>query len=237
MNTSSVPGGRILIVDDEQNIVQLLRRYIELAGYEVATAADGRAALHAAATFRPHLVLLDLLLPEIDGLEVCRQLHQDSDAYIIMITARSEEMDKIVGLNMGADDYVTKPFSPREVVARINAVLRRARRGLEEPERLEFPDLSIDAGRRTVTVRGQQADLTALEFNILRTLAAQPGLVFSRAQLLERVWGYDFMGDERVVDVHIGLLREKIEQERADPWFVKTVRGVGYKFDAHRGER
>jgi two-component system alkaline phosphatase synthesis response regulator PhoP len=148
-------------------------------------------------------------------------------------------MDKILGLNMGADDYVTKPFSPREVVARVKAVLRRSRKrdDEQEPETLRFPRLTIDIGRRTVTVRGKDVALTALEFNILRTLAAQPGLVFSRAQLLERVWGYDFMGDERVVDVHIGLLREKIEQDRADPCFVKTVRGVGYKFDDHGGER
>lgn len=230
---------RILIVDDEPNILRLLRTYLEREGFEVATAADGQTALAVARDWQPHLVVLDLLLPEIDGLEVCRQLRRTSDVSIIMATARSEEMDKIVGLNMGADDYVTKPFSPRELVARVKAVLRRSRkaRNDNEPETLRFAQIVIDTGRRSVTVRGKHVDLTALEFNILRTLASQPGLVFSRAQLLERVWGYDYMGDERVVDVHIGLLREKIETDRADPSLVKTVRGVGYKFDAHGGKR
>jgi two-component system alkaline phosphatase synthesis response regulator PhoP len=239
MDTEPAQGARILIVDDEPNILRLLKSYLEREGYEVATAGDGRSALQIARTMRPHLVVLDLLLPEIDGLEVCRQLRQDSDVFIIMATARSEEMDKILGLTMGADDYVTKPFSPREVVARVKAVLRRARKRDNDQEQhtLRFASMTIDAGRRTVTVRGKNVELTALEFNILRTLASQPGLVFSRAQLLERVWGYDYMGDERVVDVHIGLLREKIEEDRADPCFVKTVRGVGYKFDAHCGER
>src|SRR5581483_1529720 len=176
-----------LVVDDEPNILRLLKTYLEREGYEVATAADGRAALQLARTIHPHLVILDLLLPEIDGLEVCRQLRQDSDVFIIMATARSEEMDKILGLNMGADDYVTKPFSPREVVARVKAVLRRARRSGNEQdlETLRFPQLTIDIGRRTVTVRGKNVELTALEFNILRALAAQPGLVLSRSQLLE----------------------------------------------------
>jgi two-component system, OmpR family, alkaline phosphatase synthesis response regulator PhoP len=239
MEAIAAQGARILLVDDEPNIVRLLRTYLEREGFEVATAADGRSALQMARGMHPQLIVLDLLLPELDGLEVCRQLRQESDVYIIMATARSEEMDKIVGLNMGADDYVTKPFSPREMVARIKAVLRRTRRQNAEPqpETLRFPQMVIDTGRHTVTVRGREVELTALEFNMLRTLAAQPGLVFSRAQLLERVWGYDYLGDERVVDVHIGLLREKIEQDRADPCFVKTVRGVGYKFDAHCGER
>lgn len=236
-DTTSAHGARILVVDDEPNILRLLRTYLEREGYDVATAADGRTALQVARTIHPQLVILDLLLPEIDGLEVCRQLRQDSDVFIIMATARSEEMDKILGLNMGADDYVTKPFSPREVVARVKAVLRRSRRrGADaDSETLRFPRMAIDIGRRTVTVRGKNVELTALEFNILRALAAQPGHVLSRAQLLERVWGYDYMGDERVVDVHIGLLREKIEEDRADPCFVKTVRGVGYKFDAQCG--
>ena len=239
MEATPAQGARILIVDDESSIVRLLQAYLEREGFEVATAADGRSALHLARTMRPQLVVLDLLLPEIDGLEVCRLLRQESDVYIIMLTARSEETDKIVGLSVGADDYVTKPFSPREMVARIKAVLRRARRRDSEPEPmiLRFPHIAIDTGRHIVTVRGQEVELTALDFEILRTLAAKPGLVFTRAQLLERVWGYDFMGDERVVDVHIGLLRKKIEQDAAEPCFVKTVRGVGYKFDNHGGER
>lgn len=238
LDSGTVYGSRILIVDDEANIQRLLRTYLEREGFDVLTAADGQAALTLARSWQPHLVVLDLLLPEIDGMEVCRQLRQESDVFIVMATARSEEMDKIVGLNMGADDYVTKPFSPREMVARIKAILRRSRRpkAVQEANTLHFRSLVIDTGRRTVRVRGKEVDLTALEFNILRTLASQPGLVYSRAQLLERVWGYDYMGDERVVDVHIGLLREKIESDRSDPCFVKTVRGVGYKFDAQCGE-
>ncbi len=228
-------GTRILIVDDEASIVRLLQAYLEREGYEVTTASDGRSALHMARAVRPHLVVLDLLLPEIDGLEVCRLLHQESDVSIIMLTARSEETDKVIGLSVGADDYVTKPFSGREMVARIKAVLRRSRRGSSgpdaEPPILHFPTITIDTGRHQVTVHGKEVVLTALDFEILRTLAAKPGLVFTRAQLLERVWGYDFMGDERVVDVHIGLLRKKIEVDAAEPTFVKTVRGVGYKFD------
>jgi two-component system, OmpR family, alkaline phosphatase synthesis response regulator PhoP len=235
----SPPGARILIVDDEPNIVRLLQSYLQREGFEVLTATDGRAGLQIARTMHPQLVVLDLLLPEVDGLEVCRLLRQESDVYIIMLTARSEETDKIVGLGLGADDYVTKPFSPREMVARIKAVLRRSRRRAAEHEAqvLRFPGLVVDTGRRTVTVRGQDVELTVLDFDILRTLAASPGMVFSRAVLLEKVWGYDYLGDERVVDVHIGLLRKRIEQDPADPSFVKTVRGVGYKFDDHGGER
>jgi DNA-binding response OmpR family regulator len=234
-------GTRILIVDDEASIVRLLQAYLEREGYEVTTASDGRSALQAARAVRPHLVVLDLLLPEIDGLEVCRLLRQESDVSIIMLTARSEETDKVIGLSVGADDYVTKPFSGREMVARIKAVLRRTHRAGTEaeaaPPTLRFPNLTIDTGRHEVTVHGREVALTALDFEILRTLAAKPGLVFTRAQLLERVWGYDFMGDERVVDVHIGLLRKKIELDVADPSFVKTVRGVGYKFDDSGGAR
>jgi DNA-binding response OmpR family regulator len=233
MDLTPATGTRILIVDDEPSIIRLLQAYLEREGYIVASATDGKSAIQQARAIRPQLVILDLLLPEIDGLEVCRRLRQESDVAIIMATARSEETDKIVGLTMGADDYVTKPFSPRELVARVKAVLRRSRRRLPEPDEeiLVFPHLTIDTGRRIVTVRGKQVELTALDFDILRVLATHPGLVFSRAQLLERVWGYDYLGDERVVDVHIGLLRKKIELDAAEPAFVKTVRGVGYKFE------
>jgi two-component system alkaline phosphatase synthesis response regulator PhoP len=239
LESCSPLGTRILIVDDEPSIVRLLQAYLEREGFEVATAADGRTALQLARSLKPQLVILDLLLPEVDGLEVCRLLRQESEVYIVMLTARSEETDKIVGLTVGADDYVTKPFSPREMVARIKAVLRRTRslNFTSEPETLHFPDLTVDVRRHKVTVRGQVVELTALDFEILRTLATQPGMVFSRAQLLERVWGYDHLGDERVVDVHIGLLRKKIEQDVQEPHFVKTVRGVGYKFDDLRGSR
>jgi two-component system alkaline phosphatase synthesis response regulator PhoP len=228
---------RILIVDDELSIVRLLQAYLEREGFEVTTAGDGRTALELARAVKPQLVVLDLLLPEVDGLEVCRVLRQESDVYIIMLTARSEETDKIVGLTIGADDYVTKPFSPREMVARIKAVLRRAPRPslAMDARTMHFPGLAIDTARHRVTVRGEPVDLTALDFEILRALAAQPGIVFTRAQLLERVWGYDHLGEERVVDVHIGLLRKRIERDAQEPQFIKTVRGVGYKFD-ERGD-
>ena len=232
-------GTRILVIDDEPSIVHLLQVYLEHEGFDVATAADGARALQVARAFMPQLILLDLLLPEVDGLEVCRQLRQESDVYIIMLTARSEETDVVVGLTLGADDYVTKPFSPREIVARVKAVLRRARRPVasQEAEVLSFPHMTIDTGRHTVVACGESIELTALDFDILRTLAMQPGMVFTRAQLLERVWGYDHLGDERVVDVHIGLLRKRIERDAQEPHFVKTVRCVGYKFDDEENDR
>ncbi len=232
-------GKRILVVEDETNIVNLVRAYLEREGYAVDTAADGHAALSKARAIRPHLIVLDLMLPGMDGLEVCRRLRQESDVYIIMLTAKSEEADRVVGLELGADDYLTKPFSPRELVARVKAVLRRVRdvddvlQG-EQGGVIAATPLSIDLARRQVTKRGAEVDLTALEFDLLRVLAARPGIVFSRAQLLQRVWDYDFLGDERVVDVHIGLLRKKIEDDPSEPTLLKTVRGVGYKFD--RGE-
>jgi two-component system, OmpR family, alkaline phosphatase synthesis response regulator PhoP len=240
--TETIPtqqGTRILIIDDEPSIVRLLQAYLEHEGFEIATAADGACALQLSRSFKPQLVLLDLLLPEVDGLEVCRQLRQESDVYIIMLTARSEETDIVVGLTLGADDYVTKPFSPREIVARVKAVLRRSRRPLagQDSAVLSFPNITIDTGRHKVVAYGESIELTALDFDILRTLALQPGMVFTRAQLLERVWGYDHLGDERVVDVHIGLLRKRIERDAQEPHFVKTVRGVGYKFDDDEGER
>jgi two-component system alkaline phosphatase synthesis response regulator PhoP len=232
-------GGRILVVEDEANIVNLVRAYLERDGFTVDTARDGAAALHQARTTRPQLVVLDLMLPGMDGLEVCRRLRQESDVYILMLTAKSEEADRIVGLELGADDYLTKPFSPRELVARVKAVLRRSRPSdsmspQSEGALIAAPPLCIDLARRQVTKCGVPVDLTALEFDLLRELAGRPGIVFSRAQLLQRVWGYDFLGDERVVDVHIGLLRKKIEDDPSEPALLKTVRGVGYKFDERR---
>jgi two-component system alkaline phosphatase synthesis response regulator PhoP len=225
-------GERVLVVDDEANIINLLRAYLEREGFVVEAANDGRAALQQARSFRPRLVVLDLMLPGLDGLEVCRRVRQESDVYIIMLTAKSEEADRIVGLELGADDYLTKPFSPRELVARAKAVLRRGRDlGDEESDVIVANPLSIDLGRRLVTKRGAPVDTTALEFDLLRVLASRPGIVFSRAQLLQRVWDYDFLGDERVVDVHIGLLRKKIEDNPSEPVLIKTVRGVGYKLD------
>ncbi len=233
-------GERILVVEDEANIVNLVRAYLEREGFAVRTVSDGRAALQQVHAARPDLIILDLMLPGIDGLEVCRRVRQESDVYIIMLTAKAEESDRIVGLELGADDYLTKPFSPRELVARVKAVLRRRREGDSasgqagrgESGVIVAGPLTIDLARRRVTKGGQSIDLTTLEFDLLRALAGDPGIVFSRAQLLQRVWGYDYIGDERVVDVHIGLLRKKIEADPSEPVLLKTVRGVGYKYDS-----
>jgi len=231
-------GERILVVEDEANIINLVRAYLEREGFAVKTVADGRAALQQAHATRPDLIILDLMLPGMDGLEVCRRLRQESDVYIIMLTAKTEEADRIVGLELGADDYLTKPFSPRELVARVKAVLRRRREGngggarvTHESGTIVAGPLTIDLARRRVIKSGQPIDLTALEFELLHVFADDPGIVFSRAQLLQRVWGYDYVGDERVVDVHIGLLRKKIEDDPSEPLLLKTVRGVGYKYD------
>ena len=227
---------RVLVVDDDPTVAEVVSGYLDRAGYLVDRAADGPEALARAAAHRPDLVVLDLMLPGMDGLEVCRRLRQESDVYIIMLTAKSEEADRIVGLELGADDYMTKPFSPRELVARVKSVLRRSRDAdtvypTEESGTIDASPLCIDLARRQVTKRGVPVDLTTLEFDLLRVFASRPGIVFSRAQLLQRVWDYDFLGDERVVDVHIGLLRKKIEDDPSEPALLKTVRGVGYKFD------
>jgi DNA-binding response OmpR family regulator len=222
---------KILVVDDERNLVKLIRGYLEREGYEVHEALDGNAALEKAHSVEPDVVILDWMLPGMDGMEVLRELRRSSEAYIIMLTARTEEMDRIVGLTAGADDYLVKPFSPGELVARIRAMLRRPRGlpgGAEAP--LHFGELTIDPARREVRLRGEEVDLTALEFDLLAALASRPGLVFTRGQLLERVWGETYFGGEHVVDVHVANLRKKIEDEPANPRFVKTVRGVGYRF-------
>jgi DNA-binding response OmpR family regulator len=223
---------RILVVDDEANLVELVQGYLEREGYQVHTAGDGAAALALAREFQPDLIVLDLMLPGMDGLEVCRRVRQFSDAYIMMLTARAEEVDKVVGLSVGADDYLTKPFSPRELVARIQAMLRRPRTGkaapVEEPEPLHFGELTVDIAGHTVLKRGEPVPLTARELAILSLLAAHPGHVFTRAQLLERVWGSAFY-DDHVVDVHVGNLRRKLEDDPSRPRWVQTVRGVGYR--------
>ncbi len=222
---------RVLVVDDEPHIRTVLRGYLEVDGFSVAEAADGEAALAAVRGHAPDLVLLDVMLPGIDGLEVLRQLRTFSDAYVILVTARTEEVDKLVGLGVGADDYVTKPFSPREVTARVKAVLRRGRAvGASEDAPLRFDGVTIDPAGREVEVNGAAVALSSLEFDLLAALAAAPGRVFSRTQLLERVWGYDFYGDERVVDVHIRSLRARLGDEASDPHLIATVRGAGYKF-------
>jgi len=222
---------RVLVVDDEPHIRTVLRGYLQADGFEVTEAADGEAAIAALRDKPPDLVLLDVMLPGIDGLEVLRQLRTFSDAYVILVTARAEEVDKLVGLGIGADDYVTKPFSPREVTARVKAVLRRDR-GVHtgEDATLRFAGLTIDTAGREVAANGAPVMLSSLEFDLLAALAAAPGRVFSRAQLLERVWGYDFYGDERVVDVHIRSLRARLGDPAGDPHLIATVRGAGYKF-------
>lgn len=222
---------RVLVVDDEAHIRTVLRGYLEADGFDVAEAADGEDALAALRDEPPDLVLLDVMLPGIDGLEVLRRLRTFSDAYVILVTARAEEVDKLVGLGVGADDYVTKPFSPREVTARVKAVLRRDRGVRTDGDApLRFEGLTINGVGREVEAYGAPVTLSSLEFDLLAALAAAPGRVFSRAQLLERVWGYDFYGDERVVDVHIRSLRAKLGDPAGDPHLIATVRGAGYKF-------
>ena len=222
---------RVLVVDDEPHIRRVLRGYLEADGFAVAEAAEGEAALAALRENPPDLVLLDVMLPGIDGLEVLRQLRGFSDAYVILVTARAEEVDKLVGLGVGADDYVTKPFSPREVTARVKAVLRRDRAGrADQDATLRFDGLTLDPAGREVEANGAPVLLSSLEFDLLAALAGAPGRVFSRAQLLERVWGYDFYGDERVVDVHIRSLRARLGDDAGHPHLIATVRGVGYKF-------
>lgn len=232
---------RILVVDDEAALVDLVRRYLEEEQYEVLTASDGHTALDLALTAQPDLVVLDVMLPVLDGLEVCRQLRQFSDAYVLMLTARTEEIDKLLGLTVGADDYLTKPFSPRELVARIKALLRRPRQMVsasshpattpldDTPVPLRWADLVIDETHHEVTLHGQIVELTAREFSLLLALARHPGRVFTRAQLLEQVWG-DAYYDEHVVDVHLANVRKKLEEDPAHPQYLETVRGVGYRF-------
>jgi DNA-binding response OmpR family regulator len=229
----------ILVVEDERNLVDLLRGYLEQEGYDVSDAGDGPEGVRQTRETNPDLIILDVMLPGFDGVEVCRQIRRFSDAYVLMLTARAEELDKIVGLSVGADDYVAKPFSPREVVARVKALLRRPRgqvgtspsADLQEPAILRCGDLTIDEGQHTVRRAGEEIPLTAREFSLLLTLARHPGRVFTRAQLLEQVWGDEYY-DDHVVDVHVGNLRKKLEDESAEPRYVQTVRGVGYRVAA-----
>jgi DNA-binding response OmpR family regulator len=225
---------RALIVEDERNLVSLIRGYLEREGFEIHEALDGLAALEVARSVNPDVVVLDWMLPKLDGMTVLRELRRFSDAYVILLTARAEEVDRIVGLSTGADDYLTKPFSPGELVARIRAMLRRPRAGArdaaEEDVPLKFGELMIDPARREVRLREEEIPLTALQFDLLATLASRPGLVFSRRQLLERVWGEDYFGSDHVVDVHIANLRKKVEEDPSNPRYVQTVRGVGYRF-------
>ena len=221
----------ILVVDDEQRIIDLAKMYLDQDGYKVMSATDGVTALSKILGEKPSLVILDLMLPGMDGLEVCRRVRAESDVPIIMLTARSDDIDKIVGLELGADDYLTKPFNPRELVARVKAILRRADRKTtrdDVPSYIEIGNLTIDAQRRSVEIDSRAVDLRMKEFDLLQTLAENPSMVFSREKLLDVVWGYDFAGETRTVDVHIAHLRHKLEGMDAT---IETVWGVGYKLD------
>jgi DNA-binding response OmpR family regulator len=221
----------ILVVDDEPQIVRLLRAYLEEAGFRVVIASDGEQALYVARHEKPDLVVLDLLMPRMDGLEFTRRIRRERDVPIIMLTARAEETDRIVGLELGADDYITKPFSPREVIARVRAVLRRAQAPPEPPSVLRTGPLIMDRATHTVTVSGQPVNLTPTEFGILESLMTTPGRVFRRDELLETVQGVAFEAYERTVDAHIKNLRRKIEPDPAHPRYVLTVRGIGYRIN------
>jgi DNA-binding response OmpR family regulator len=219
---------RVLVVEDEKNLVSLLRKFLEREGFEVHEALDGLAAVEVARSVKPDVVVLDWMLPKLDGMEVLRKLRRSSEAYVIMLTARTEEVDRIVGLSTGADDYLTKPFSAGELVARIRAMLRRPRPGSREAAEDDAP-LKFGA-LREVRLGEEEVPLTALQFDLLATLASRPAFVFSRRQLLERVWGDDYFGSDHVVDVHIANLRKRVEEDPADPRYIRTVRGVGYRF-------
>jgi DNA-binding response OmpR family regulator len=224
--------GSILVVDDEPTIAEVVARYLVRAGYETSTAGDGPSAVAAATTSRPDLVVLDIMLPGIDGLEVMRRLHEDGDERVpvILLTAKGEESDRLVGLGRGADDYVVKPFSPLELVARVDAVLRRTEAGPDAHEPMRFAGLEIDPRARRVVVHGREVDLTAREFDLLHFLAQHPGQVFSRDQLMDRVWGFPYYTDTTTVTVHVRRLRAKIESDASNPEWVQTVWGVGYRF-------
>jgi two-component system alkaline phosphatase synthesis response regulator PhoP len=219
----------VLVVDDEPKIVQLARDYLEHAGFAVLTAGDGPSALHSARTRQPDLIVLDLGLPGLDGLEVMRAIRGSGSTPIVVLTARDTELDKLLGLEVGADDYVTKPFSPRELVARVRAVLRRSERAVAPAERIEVGELVLDVPRLRTIVAGRPVELTATEFQLLATMAREPGRVFTRSQLLDAVHGVAFDSYERAIDAHIKNIRRKLEPDPARPRFVETVYGVGYR--------
>lgn len=221
---------KILVVDDEPSIVNLVAAYLKPEGYEVYTAMDGPSGLKAARAFKPDLVILDIMLPGMDGIELLSRLRRESEVYVILLTAKTEETDKIVGLSVGADDYVTKPFSPRELMARVKAALRRIQAGAgsgSETCILSFRHLHMDVGARLVTVDENPIELTAIEFDLLKALAENRGRVLSREQLLEKVWGGEYFGEMRVVDVHLGHVRQKLRRDD----LIATVRSVGYRFE------
>jgi DNA-binding response OmpR family regulator len=223
---------KILVVDDEEHIIELVQLYLDKEGYRVLSALDGDAAVEKFLAEKPDLLVLDIMLPGRDGLEVLREIRKTSQVPVIMLTARESEVDKVVGLELGADDYLTKPFSPRELVARVKAVLRRSKPPAEEPEEvLEREGLTVDTRRRKVEVEGVgEVELTAKEFDLLYVLAANQGIVLTRDRLMEKVWGYEYISDTRTVDVYIRHLREKLADNAESPRFIETVRGVGYRF-------
>ena len=229
-------GSKILVVEDDRTLLEVVRYNLSKEGYDVSTAADGVRALELARAEKPDLVILDIMLPQLDGLEVCRVLRREMVVPILMLTARTEEVDKVVGLEIGADDYMTKPFSMRELVARVRAMLRRVdmmrqRPGGAEAGAIKIGDIEIDLASHRVTRGGSSVDLSPKEFELVACLMKRPGWVFSRDRLLEEVWEYDFEGDTRTVDVHIRWLRQKLEVDPANPKHLITVRGVGYKFE------
>ena len=229
---------KILVVEDEENLLEALRYNLEREGYAVFTASDGETGLEIARSESPDLIILDIMLPRMDGLEVCRILRRESGVLILMLTAKGEEVDRVVGLELGADDYVTKPFSVRELLARVKAMLRRStgitgvQAGSADSGVLEAGDLALDTVAHTANIGGSELDLKPREFELLSLLMANPGRAFTRDQLLERLWGHDYIGDARTVDVHIRWLREKIEPEPGSPMRIITIRGVGYRFQA-----
>jgi DNA-binding response OmpR family regulator len=226
----------VLVIEDEPSIMRLIRLYLEQAGFQVLLAQDGQTGLELHAREQPALVVLDVMLPVLDGWEVCRRIRERAATPILMLTARRTEDDRVTGLDLGADDYLTKPFSPRELISRVRAILRRAAPaasagGSAEPERVTYDGLTIIPSAHRVEVEGRSVDLTAKEFDLLLAFARAPDHVFSRESLLSQVWGFDYLGDSRTVDVHIGTLRKKIERDSAHPRYIKTVWRVGYKLD------
>lgn len=225
-----MPTARILLIDDELAIHEVVSAYLKAEGYEYQSAMDGPSGLKAARDFDPDIIILDVMLPGMDGIELLANLRRESNVYVIMLTARTEEVDKIVGLSVGADDYLTKPFSPRELIARIKAALRRlygVTKADDSVGKLNFPHLRIDLAERRVWLEQRLIEFTAIEFDLLITLAQNQSMVLSREQLLEKVWGYEYFGDTRVVDVHIGHIRQKLGDDR----LIQTIRGVGYRFE------
>jgi two-component system, OmpR family, alkaline phosphatase synthesis response regulator PhoP len=230
---------QILIVEDDAEIAQLIQLYLEKEGFTCRTCRDGLAALQVFQEQQPDLIILDLMIPGLDGLEVCARIRQQpgtKDPYIMMLTAKGEELDRIIGLSTGADDYMVKPFSPKELVARVRALLRRSLRQTSPSKTYQTSSFTLDVDQRSATRHLQSdklenLDLTTLEFDLLSTFLSYPGRVWNRSQLIDKLWGSDFFGDERVVDTHIARLRKKIEPDPANPTFVKTVIGVGYKFE------